>query len=153
MCTFLRIFKNIKYATELPIKYENIFSSISLCPYICSSMCFPLSLSRSPSLCPLVSVLCSGIYETNASVSHLVTHTAHTHTLYAHSQTHARLNARVSGGLSNRASVCEDLWTWQDAHTPQDVADTNHTETHSDAQWEREINNMQTRSPPWDVDT
>lgn len=87
-------FKNIKYAGKLPIKCENMaspFSSVPLsfprfvplCAYV-----FSVSVSFAVSLCPLVSVLCSGIYETNASVSHLVTHSTHTHP-HIHTHMHA----------------------------------------------------------------
>lgn len=94
--------------------------------------------------CPLVSVLCSGIQETNATVSHLVTHTSHTL-----SRTHLyflRLNARVSAGLSKRVSSWRHLLVRQDTHTEthkhtRTVTEITrkHAETHGQTQQEGKL--------------
>lgn len=127
---------------------QNRFACTSA--FICDPSSAPAVVPRR---CPLVSALCSGIYKTNASVSHLVTHTAHTHT---NRRAHAWLNATVSACLSNRVlaprgplGLAARTHTHTDGHTRRCSSRWEHAETHS----EREISNMQTRRAPGVVDT
>lgn len=86
----------------------NNFPSSLSSPRLNFSMVTHISVSlaafRSLSACPLVSLLCPGIYETNASVSQLVTHTPQTHTS-THKHTRTAKCQSVSRPVRSRVNV------------------------------------------------
>lgn len=146
--------KNIEYMAEEPIKCENMAKPIFLhrSPSLHLFLSVPTFLSLSPSVFVHLSALWCQFSVLAFTRQMLVCHTL---SLIPHKHKRARAHAR----LNARASACQ-ITRCQRGGTSRRGRTRTHTRTsggsvemHWRTQWGGEINNMQTSSPPWVVDT